>query len=74
MDKMVIETQFPSFVIDILYKSDLFLQKWGVLLHEQARRVKEDGRHKEDYEEVDPGVCYRKEPATTRRIFHMIHS
>ena len=42
---MAVEKKFPSSPIDILYKSDLLLQKLGgVLLHEQDRKKVEATR------------------------------
>jgi hypothetical protein len=35
---MAIEKKFPSSAIDVMYKSDMLLQKWGILLREEDRR------------------------------------
>ena len=34
---MMIEKIFPTSPIDVLYKSDLFLQKWRILLREDDK-------------------------------------
>jgi hypothetical protein len=34
---MMIEKIFPTSPIDVLYKSDLFLQKWRILLREDGK-------------------------------------
>jgi hypothetical protein len=35
---MAIEKKFPSSAIDVMYKSDMLLQKWGILSLEEDRR------------------------------------
>jgi hypothetical protein len=40
-NKFTIEHKFPSSLIDVLYKIDMFLQKWGILVREDDRKKME---------------------------------